>query len=82
MVLSMHDEATYAERALRAGARGYVMKREATKKVIAALRQVLAGKLFVSDDFARAMTAKIVEFQKPQSGSVIANLRTPDLGRV
>ena len=82
VVLSMHDEATYAERALRAGARGYVMKREATKKVIAALRQVLAGKLFVSDDFARAMTAKIVEFQKPQSGSVIANLRTPDLGRV
>jgi len=79
VVLSMHDEATYAERALRAGARGYVMKREATKKVIAALRQVLAGRLFVSDDFARAMTAKIVEFQKPQSGSVIANLSDREL---
>ena len=79
VVISMHDEATYAERALRAGARGYVMKREATKKVIAALRQVLEGRLFVSDDFARSMTEKIVEFQKPQSGSVIANLSDREL---
>jgi len=79
VVLSMHDEATYAERALRAGARGYVMKREATKKVIAALRQVLEGRLFVSDDFARSMTEKMVEFQKPQSGSVIATLSDREL---
>ena len=79
VVLSMHDEATYAERALRAGARGYVMKREATKKVITALRLVLEGKLFVSDDFARSMTAKIVEFKKPQSCSVIATLSDREL---
>ena len=79
VVLSMHDEATYAERALRAGARGYVMKREATKKVIAALRQVLEGKLFVSDDFARAMTEKIIEWQTPQSGSPIAALSDREL---
>jgi DNA-binding NarL/FixJ family response regulator len=43
LVLSMHEEAHYAERALRAGARGYIMKRETTKKVIAAIRRVLAG---------------------------------------
>ena len=44
IVLSMHDERLYAERALRAGARGYIMKRETAKKVIAAIRQVLDGK--------------------------------------
>ena len=43
IVLSMYDEALYAERALRAGARGYVMKRETTKKVLAAIRRVLEG---------------------------------------
>ena len=79
VVLSMHDESTYAERALRAGARGYVMKREATKKVITALRQVLDGKLFVSDDFARAMTEKVIEFQSPPTGSVISSLSDREL---
>ena len=79
VVLSMHEEASYAERALRAGARGYVMKREATKKVIGALRQVLDGKLFVSDEFARAMTEKIVDYQSPQSGSTIATLSDREL---
>src|SRR5580693_6770621 len=49
IVLSMHDEALYAERALRAGARGYVMKRDATKRVLQAIRCVLAGKLYLSD---------------------------------
>lgn len=50
IVLSMHDEMSYAERALRAGARGYVMKREATDKIVAAIRQVLAGKVHVTND--------------------------------
>src|SRR5713226_3678911 len=40
LVLSMHEESHYAERALRAGARGYIMKRETTRKVIAAIRKV------------------------------------------
>ena len=79
VVLSMHDESTYAERALRAGARGYVMKREATKKVIAALQCVLAGKLFVSDEFARAMTEKAVDFQAPRTGSIVENLSDREL---
>lgn len=48
LVLSMHDEALYAERALRAGALGYVSKSESTKKVIAAIRQVRKGKVHVS----------------------------------
>jgi DNA-binding NarL/FixJ family response regulator len=49
IVLSMHDESLYAERAIRAGARGYIMKRETAKRVIAAIRQVLEGKLYLSD---------------------------------
>ena len=52
IVLSMHDERLYAERALRAGARGYIMKRETAKKVIAAIRQVLAGRTYVSSQLS------------------------------
>lgn len=48
IVLSMHDERIYAERAFRAGARGYVMKGESTSSISAALREVLAGKLYLS----------------------------------
>src|SRR5688500_6383055 len=43
LVLSMHDESVYGERALRAGARGYLTKQEATKNVITAIRRILAG---------------------------------------
>ncbi len=49
LVLSMHDEALFAERVLRAGARGYIMKQEAREKVIAAIRQVLRGELYFSE---------------------------------
>lgn len=48
LVLSMHDESLYAERALRAGARGYVMKQEATEHVMAAIRHVLGGGVYLS----------------------------------
>lgn len=61
LVLSMHEEGVYAERALRAGARGYLTKRETTQKVIAAIRQVLAGKLYMSEEFAAAMTERFIE---------------------
>ena len=48
VVLSMHDEAVYAERALRAGALGYVMKKESTEEVIVALRKALEGQFYVT----------------------------------
>ena len=57
LVLSMHDESLYAERSLRAGARGYIMKQEATDRVIMAIRKVLKGELYISD----SMTAKMVD---------------------
>jgi DNA-binding NarL/FixJ family response regulator len=49
LILSMHDEFLYAERALRAGARGYIMKQEAMESVVTAIRQVLAGKIYFND---------------------------------
>lgn len=60
LVLSMHDEMSYAERALRAGARGYVMKREVMDHVLTALRRVLGGGLFVSDRLSAQLLAKAV----------------------
>lgn len=49
LVLSMHDEKIFAERALKTGARGYIMKQEMSGNVTAAIRHVLAGKIYVSD---------------------------------
>ena len=60
LVLSMHDEMLYAERALRAGAGGYIMKSEATQKVIDAIRAVLAGDIYVSPKIASLMAQKFI----------------------
>ena len=57
LVLSMHDEDLYAERSLRAGAKGYITKNEASSEVIKAIRKVIAGEVYVS----KRMTAKILE---------------------
>jgi DNA-binding NarL/FixJ family response regulator len=57
LVVSMHDEALYAERALRAGARGYIMKNEGGEKLVEAIRQVLQGKTYVSEN----MSGKVLE---------------------
>lgn len=58
LVLSMHDEAVYAERAFRAGARGYVNKRESAQRVVEAVRRVLEGKLYVGEKAAEALAAQ------------------------
>jgi DNA-binding NarL/FixJ family response regulator len=52
LVISMHDESLYAERVLRAGGRGYVMKQEGGRKIMEAMRQVLAGQTYVSSSIA------------------------------
>lgn len=57
LVISMHDESLYAERVLRAGGRGYIMKQEGGKKLMLAIRQVLSGQIYVSEK----MSAKILE---------------------
>jgi DNA-binding NarL/FixJ family response regulator len=60
LVLSMHDEVFYAERVLRAGARGYVTKAEASTKVIEGIRQVLAGGVYISEKIASKMICSLV----------------------
>jgi DNA-binding NarL/FixJ family response regulator len=79
LVLSMHEESHYAERALRAGARGYVMKRETTRKVIAAIRQVLEGKLAISESIATALAAQFVEGKGPATQSLAELLSDREL---
>jgi DNA-binding NarL/FixJ family response regulator len=59
LVISMHDEALYAERVLRAGARGYVMKQEPAETIIYAIRRVLLGELYVSDKMMSKMVGKL-----------------------
>jgi len=59
IVLSMHDEMTFAERALRAGARGYLMKTESSQHIVAAIRRVFAGKVFLSDRVIAMIATKL-----------------------
>ena len=58
LVISMHDESLYAERVLRAGARGYIMKQESGPTMMQAIRQVLAKRIYLSDK----MSARILEY--------------------
>lgn len=67
LMLSMHDELIYAEPALRAGARGYLMKQAATASLLVAIRQVLGGDLYVSDNLRTKMLKKMVNGAKADS---------------
>lgn len=60
LVLSMHDEYFYAERVLRAGARGYITKEEGTEKVIDGIRRLLAGEVYLSEKMASRMVCRLV----------------------
>ncbi len=60
LVLSMHDESLYAERVFRAGARGYVNKRETAQNMVQAIRYVLDGKLYVSEKAAQILAGRAV----------------------
>lgn len=78
VVLSMHDEALYAERALRAGARGYVMKRETTKSVLTAIRRVLEGGTYVSERVVNRM-ARRMSSRKADAASPVEQLSDREL---
>jgi len=60
LALSMHDEAVYGERAIRAGAKGYIMKKEAMDKLLTAIHRVLAGEVYVSDTLAARLVNKLL----------------------
>jgi len=69
LVLSMFDESLYAERALRAGARGYIMKAEASETIITALRKVMAGEVYLSRNMSSKMLHKLVGGQQTDNSS-------------
>ncbi len=79
IVLSMHDEALYAERALRAGARAYVMKRETTKSVLIAIRRVLEGSVYVSERVVNGMARKLSLSGKASASSPLDRLSDREL---
>jgi DNA-binding NarL/FixJ family response regulator len=76
LVLSMHEEDLYAERAMRAGARGYVRKRETSKNILAAIRDVLGGGIYVSQKLSNAMALK---FLKGHEGVGVAQSQVDQL---
>lgn len=61
LVISMHNEAAYAERCLRAGARGYVNKQQLIETVLVAIRCLLAGEIYLSDPLKARLVAKLVD---------------------
>jgi DNA-binding NarL/FixJ family response regulator len=79
LVLSMHDESIYAERALRAGAQGYIMKQEATEKVLVALRRILTKEIYVSERIANRMLQRYIGSPGTGSPSSIADLTDREL---
>ncbi len=69
LIISMHDESLYAERALRAGARGYIMKQEATEKMMEAIRRVIRGDLYISEKVSAGIVKKFVDGKSKRSSS-------------
>jgi DNA-binding NarL/FixJ family response regulator len=74
LVLSMHDESLHAERVLRAGAKGYIMKQEATEQVMNAIRRVLRGEVYLSERMASRMVNRLVAGPQNVGGSPIERL--------
>ena len=72
LVLSMHDEALFAERALRAGAHGYIMKQESVDDLVHAIQEIVAGRLYVSEPMLRSLSKRLGE-EAPAHGR-LANL--------
>jgi DNA-binding NarL/FixJ family response regulator len=79
LILSMHDESIYAERAMRAGANGYIMKQEATEKVLVAIRRILQGDVYLSDRLTNTMLQQFVRGGSPAKGSPLVNLTDREL---
>jgi len=82
LVLSLHDELTYADRALKAGARGYVSKRDSTRKVISAIREVSAGRIFVSPEVQALITERYAGNRETGSDLAILSDREMEVFRM
>jgi len=79
LVLSMHDEAVYAERALRAGANGYIMKQEATETVLVALRRILNREIYVSERVANKLLRQFISGTATAQRSPVSDLTDREL---
>jgi DNA-binding NarL/FixJ family response regulator len=77
LVLSMHDESIYAERALRARANGYIMKQEATEKVLIAVRRILSGDIYLSDGMANKLLLQYINGSAVNLKSRLSTLSDP-----
>jgi DNA-binding NarL/FixJ family response regulator len=78
LVLSMHDEALFAERALRAGARGYIMKHEAIDGLIHAIQQILSGRVHVSERMSQSLLERLGR-EGPAPGGRLGGLTDREL---
>ena len=76
----MHDESIYAERALRAGAQGYIMKQEATEKVLVALRRILSDEIYVSERIANRMLHRYIGSSDPEAAFLRRGAHGPRVG--
>jgi DNA-binding NarL/FixJ family response regulator len=79
IVLSMHDERVYAERSIRAGARGYIMKRESTKKIVEAVREVLKGGMYLSKELMELFAEKFVSGAPANGAQPVSQLSDREL---
>lgn len=79
LVLSMYEETMYAERALRAGAMGYITKEEASDKVVDAIRQVIRGEVYVSDEMSVRMLKDVATGRAKRAGSPLEALSDREL---
>ena len=70
LILSMHNETLYAERSIRAGARGYIMKEATTENIITAIRRVLSGDIYLSADISSTILKKMAGFQTGETDPV------------
>lgn len=75
LMLSMHDQSTYAQRALRDGASGYIMKHEATDTVLTAIRRVLAGDVYISPEMAATILHRLTGLKTGVGGVTSASDR-------
>ena len=79
LVLTMHEESFYAERALRAGARGYLTKQEASDKILTAIRQVVRGDIYVSERLSPKLLKRLITGVPDEEDPLVSRLSDREL---
>jgi len=79
LVLSMHDEHIYAQRCIQSGARGYITKLEASEKVLEAIRHILNGRIYLSEDMSTTLLSNMSKTKSPSKTSPIEQLSDREL---